>query len=387
MNNIFILNLDNRLDKWQRVNRLLQSKGIIAERWSAYDGKSINFHIEYYLKHTKQMIRNAEELACAISHINIIKEAQKRNLDKVIIFEDDIYLHKDFSLTTLPDADLLYLGGTKFTWDGKETQPFTKAEDVLGTFAMVIKSTIYQDIIDAWEITPWPIDKMLVEHIQSQPQKYKCLMMYPNIVACDVRDSDIREPWNLEEHAKKVRWVLSDYKLGPRPNWLDITTFLVNDDTLDNPCIQSIKTIWPNAKIQLVNKAPITTEYVVPCQPHFYFGQDTQIDRLFGFLENKFDYAVIGGSVHTPTKTVHNCITLTEKDGVVQQKSTIAKFEKYKDLVFKTCDKTSVFGLYRNLSNIEKIFADSCQFFWNLKKEGEWKVAHTGQVLITQATE
>lgn len=383
---IYVLNLDRRSERWYRVNKLLSGKNIVAERWSAIDGATIEF-LSTYHQYKKQMVTKPQELACALSHIEIIKDAQVKGYDRIVIFEDDIYLHKNFSLNNLPDADIVYLGGTQFKWFGDEQPPYYKSRETLGTFGMVIKSTMFQTIIDTWEVTPWPIDKMYSEHIQAQPNKYTCYTMFPNLVACDVRDSDIREPWNLEQHAKSVKWELSDYNLGPRPNWLELTTFLVNDDTLDNPCITSIKTVWPNAKIQLVNAGQITTEYVIPCQPKYYFGQDTQIDKFFGFLENKFNYAVIGGSVHTPTGTIHNCLTLTEKEGVVQQKSTIAKFEKYEDLMFKTCDKTSLFGLYRNLPNIQSIFKDSVQFFWNLKKEGEWKVAHTGQILITQAAD
>lgn len=384
--NTYVLNLDRRQDKWYRVNKLLLKNDINAKRWSAIDGSTIEF-MATYLKYKKQMITKPQELACALSHIEIIKDAKSKGYDRILILEDDVYLHKNFKqlITTIPDADIVYLGATQQKWFEDEGSPYYKSRESLGTFAMVIKSTMFQVILDTWEKTPWTIDKMYSEHIQAQPNKYHCVTMFPNLVACDVRDSDIREPWDLKEHAKSVRWILSDYNLGPRESFLELTTFLINSKTLDNPCVDSIKTVWPEAKIQLINKGTITTDYVIPCQPNYYFGQDTDIDLFFGFLEDKFNYGVIGGSVHAPAQTIHTYMTLNEKDGQVIQKPTIAKFEKYKQVTYKTCDRVGLFGLYRNLPNIQNIFKDQIQFFWNLKKEGEWKVAHCGQVLITQS--
>lgn len=91
--NIFFINLDSRDDKKERVEKHFFELGIKAERFPAvcthkrYYGK--NFYSGFKNPSLKRYVNS--QLGCRISHLNVIKEAKRRGLDNVLIFEDDIY--------------------------------------------------------------------------------------------------------------------------------------------------------------------------------------------------------------------------------------------------------------------------------------------------------
>ena len=95
---MFCINLDNRHDRWNRVQKEFGRIGVSPERFSA-------------IKHEHG------RTGCRMSHQAVIKKAKDSNWDRVLIFEDDVLFHPDAlmvfdsAIRQLPEEwDLLYFG-------------------------------------------------------------------------------------------------------------------------------------------------------------------------------------------------------------------------------------------------------------------------------------
>lgn len=97
---MYCINLDNRKDRWELANAEFERAGIHPQRFSAITHKY-------------------PPRGCYLSHLAILKEAEKQNKN-VFIFEDDIEfidIEKYFTKKALEDMenhywwDMLYLGG------------------------------------------------------------------------------------------------------------------------------------------------------------------------------------------------------------------------------------------------------------------------------------
>lgn len=69
--NVFYINLEHRADRKSHVESQLQSIGLVGERFNAI-----------------QMSNGA--IGCSLSHLKLLQDAYKNNLDHILIVEDDI---------------------------------------------------------------------------------------------------------------------------------------------------------------------------------------------------------------------------------------------------------------------------------------------------------
>lgn len=69
--NVFYINLEHRTDRKSHVESQLQSIGLIGERFNAI-----------------QLSNGA--IGCSMSHLKLLQDAKKNNLDHILIVEDDI---------------------------------------------------------------------------------------------------------------------------------------------------------------------------------------------------------------------------------------------------------------------------------------------------------
>jgi len=69
--NVFYINLEHRADRKAHVESQLQSIGLVGERFNAI-----------------QMSNGA--IGCSLSHLKLLQDAYKNNLDHILIVEDDI---------------------------------------------------------------------------------------------------------------------------------------------------------------------------------------------------------------------------------------------------------------------------------------------------------
>ena len=83
----YVINLDRRPEKWEITRERLENAGFSPQRWSAVDG----------LKNPDVPFRKSPEwenmtpgaIGCALSHLAILQEMREKNLEHVVVFEDD----------------------------------------------------------------------------------------------------------------------------------------------------------------------------------------------------------------------------------------------------------------------------------------------------------
>ena len=133
--NIYVINLRKRPERWQRTFQQLKSCGFCSDnirRIEAVDGQMLFQTDRTLLKsiltdraYTEIQDRKRayhEQLTlgavgCALSHIFVWKEAMEKGIPELLIFEDDIVLSRNFKtlflerLSMVPgDKDIVFLG-------------------------------------------------------------------------------------------------------------------------------------------------------------------------------------------------------------------------------------------------------------------------------------
>lgn len=225
---IFCINLDKEKQKWQNVHKIFKENHIQVERFNAISGSLItNEEFEVLVKKYNPEklkgenasfyghIENKNSLACLLSHLEIIKKSKNKGYKKILIFEDDIFISKNF-ISRIEEAKrlnwkMIHLGASQFDWQGIQmTDGFYYSKNTLGTFAYALDHSIYDEVIELLETKRKSVDNLLSE---IQQKNYgKCFTYFPNIVISDVEKSDIREPKNLINYAEQVKWDLNIFE-------------------------------------------------------------------------------------------------------------------------------------------------------------------------------
>lgn len=209
--NVYILNLDRRPDRFENIKNKLDLLNIKFERFSAIDGNNIpdeEYDFSGFIQ-GRGMLENKYALACLRSHIEIIKDAKFKGYNRILIFEDDVLISKDINihlqkLRNIKDWRLLYLGSSQYNWNVEFIEDFFLSKQSLGTFAYAIDSSMYDEILNQ------SIGKSVDNVLSDMQNKYygECYTFYPNICISDVSESDIRSDRDQESHSKRMRWDL-----------------------------------------------------------------------------------------------------------------------------------------------------------------------------------
>lgn len=90
---VYYINLDSRTDRKEQIEKNMKGVGIVgATHFSAIQPEMKDCtHVPYWSEMVsfEDKKKKANEVGCSMSHIEIIKDAKKRNLDNVLILEDD----------------------------------------------------------------------------------------------------------------------------------------------------------------------------------------------------------------------------------------------------------------------------------------------------------
>jgi hypothetical protein len=87
---MYVINLDQRLDRWERTKRFLNDLGCFPNRVSAVNGWSIPNWLKVRLAGPYSVHMDGGPIGCLLSHVSIYKDAFDRGFDTVWICEDDI---------------------------------------------------------------------------------------------------------------------------------------------------------------------------------------------------------------------------------------------------------------------------------------------------------
>jgi GR25 family glycosyltransferase involved in LPS biosynthesis len=188
---------------------LIKTKEKAWEHWINYGEKELRSC------NPNNDIVNRGQWGCIYSHINIIKHAIKKNYNSILILEDDIILTYNFE-EKIKELDnfckihnnwgIIYLGASQHNWDNIKINPnFYYANNTTSSFAYIIHNSFYKIILDQLLKMRKPVDNYLVD---IQKKYYKQIyVIYPNIIICNLEESNIGKKRNNEEFYKKFKWI------------------------------------------------------------------------------------------------------------------------------------------------------------------------------------
>ena len=113
----YYVNLEERTDRRAHMEAMLKSRGIEAERVSAFHWKDVDYENPLY---RKMYERTPGAIGCYLSQVYCMRKAQDAG-KSVLIMEDDLQFTEDFVSTRVPIIekfcngntwDVMFLGGT-----------------------------------------------------------------------------------------------------------------------------------------------------------------------------------------------------------------------------------------------------------------------------------
>lgn len=288
MDNIYLIHLKKDIGRLEYIKDFLQT--INPTIWDGIDNRKYDngFFLDY--KNKKK-----GTIGCTNACLNLLQYFYNNNKsDYIVIFEDDIILHKYFIkyfkrvikfIESNSDWKLIYLGTSSPNPDinnNSLTLISTDHDNVYtGGFGIIINKSVIPIIIDKCKKNiSKPHDIYAYGFIQ---HKYPddCFITIPNLVLADVGCSNIRKTRKLEIYSSKVNWNISDYIIPDKyimfvlcnnnlkrfENFIDIVSVFQpkikivyikidqNDDNYDND--NNIKNL-----INKINKSGDNIEYI-----------------------------------------------------------------------------------------------------------------------------
>lgn len=213
---IYIMNLERRKDRRIITQELLHYFNIRAEFISSFDG---NKNIMDYNRDVYSKKINVGEYGYIRSMLKIFEDAKKHKYDKILVLEDDIYIHKDFNnkfneilendIIKKKSWDLLFLGANYNVLNlDINKQIFKIKKKITGSYALGISCKIIDEYIYYINKYDSPFD---VKPYEIFMQKYKLYGIYPNLIIPDLTESDIMVRKNIKKWIKKCNWQYQNY--------------------------------------------------------------------------------------------------------------------------------------------------------------------------------
>jgi GR25 family glycosyltransferase involved in LPS biosynthesis len=166
-------------------------------------------------------IVNKGQWGCLQSHINILKDAVAKKYETILILEDDVIFSNESenclerikqTQNENPNWNIIYLGASQHDWKNINFKVnFYYARQTTGSFAYIVRMSFYQILLDEFEKRLKPVDNYLID-IQKTYYKSLCVM-FPNIVICNLEESNIGLTRNQIVFANKFMWALEDYNI------------------------------------------------------------------------------------------------------------------------------------------------------------------------------
>jgi len=225
---IYVINLKKDKEKWKRTSRKLNRLKIRYVRFNAVNGKKYIKQFKnikktlwnnWEIENKRQIISSPGIYGCILSHQKIINDAKINNYRRILIFEDDIFYHKNIEkmqrdMIRILDMEwkLIYLGGSQHRWTNVLIQNgYYYANKTNGTFAYGIDMSIYDEILELIKHPKYPIDYYYNSYFQ---KKYLCPVIYPQLFIADLYHSGlnpIKNKVNLRRKFKKLKWNYKKY--------------------------------------------------------------------------------------------------------------------------------------------------------------------------------
>jgi GR25 family glycosyltransferase involved in LPS biosynthesis len=193
------INLDRDLDSWARMQAALTRHDIRGvRRFAAVDGRRLELPAMW--RHS------AGAYGCLLSHLQVVRDAQKQGLPSLLILEDDVVFDTSFRekfpvfARNLPaDWDMIFLGALHRDDPVPVAEHVVRIRHAYSTYAYALRDSIFDAFIAANDGSPSQVD---VNNGVLQ-SNYNCYGFAPNLAWVESRYSDVQERmaehWYLKE--------------------------------------------------------------------------------------------------------------------------------------------------------------------------------------------
>lgn len=208
---LFVINLDNNRDRYEKIKSRCNNQNININRYSAINGKMLNKNGIYNNVHYNKKL-SPGQIGCGLSHIMLLEYIQHniKNVEYIIILEDDVIIPKnvieqlDNILEKAPkNWDILYLGGSNIIgYKVKKMfiKPKTGVKGNWGTHAYMIK----YNFIKHWLKLINPLQKPIDVQGRDQFGLINAYFVYPTL---------INPQWNYESTITNKKYSNNSIKL------------------------------------------------------------------------------------------------------------------------------------------------------------------------------
>jgi GR25 family glycosyltransferase involved in LPS biosynthesis len=204
----YCINLRRRPDRWRFMSQQFKRLGLEVERFEAIEGKRLSPDVVG--------AKRPGGIACTMSHLAIIREAQRRGEPAIMLFEDDAVLCKDFNqrlalfLRTVPVGwDMLFLGISSITNEIQITQNVHRLVNGWTTHAYILRRKMFAAVIES--MSPQPCREP-DEYYNALMPDHKCYVFLPCLSYQRDDWSDIKERFRRDED--RFRGLYEDDLLG-----------------------------------------------------------------------------------------------------------------------------------------------------------------------------
>ena len=212
------INLNRRPERWQQMRLKFKRHGIHpVSRFPALDGDELD--IPAHWRHT------TGAYGCLLSHVEVIREARRRGVSSVLIFEDDVvfdpHVQEKFraSIEQLPpDWDMLYFGALHKDEPLKVSDHISRITEANSTYAYALRNTVF----DAFIALNLKAETVLDMNSLVLQRRFNCYCFMPHLAWVETDYSDAQK--RLERH-----WYLQESLVlfGPRVDSLLSDTTII----------------------------------------------------------------------------------------------------------------------------------------------------------------
>ena len=222
-------------------------------------------------KYRRKMITYPGQIGYLKSMLNIFRDAKHNNYKKILIFDDDAILAKNFNYIFynkyqhLKDKHIIRLGinkpqvldgNTLTKSDNSSMSPFYKSPECDGSYSVLYSHECFDFFIKNIKYYNIPFDSGVLRDYKKSPNAQDMdYTLYPYLCIPDVYASSITgKPRDLLNFSKHVGWDLSDYNFVNSLRKVSVIIPLYNKQ---NTVISSVKSIiaqtYKNIEIIIVD--------------------------------------------------------------------------------------------------------------------------------------
>ena len=206
------------------VNNLFED--IIYFKSHIYENTKYNYNdinTKYYdiYKNIYKNKLNQNQLNHLLSIKKILEDSIDKKYDSIMILEYDIYFHKNFT-KLFEKYNIIHLGSSQHKWydiitnekinikEWNKLEYYTNSHS-LGTFAIILKKNVYAEylnfinyVLTSYQYFPSDVILSLIS------RKYKSIVLYPNIIICNLDKSSILSKDRSNDYIK-FKWYKHKY--------------------------------------------------------------------------------------------------------------------------------------------------------------------------------